>query len=496
MSAFPDSRTARTRSCGSRTSGAERFGGAAWGRRAGDRARRRSTRFAFLQNARRTRRSTRARPCPGPRPRSTRARARARPPRARVARAHQHARELLRVSNPSPSTSPLSKSSARGRESAASSALRLWRRGGEAPRGAGRTRARTRPVSGYGFCSRGSTTGTTGHRARRGRRSAETSRGADAASPRRGAPFDLAPPARRRRPRRKAPPPRTSRRRPRRTRTSSPSPRRRTRVRSRSPRRAARARRRGGSWRRPRRRRRRGTCAPRTPSPGTAGATAVTRACLRWSASSRCRSRRTRSRRRRAGASRTRVREARARARRRRRRAPPAATPPRRRRRRNRQKIHASASSRPTLDATDAGEVVQNAGVFFLRGGRRIRDAEGVSRVYTSIVGGRRVVGTSARGFFFFLPGRDAKEKPKRSAGSSDFHFGERRTLLESSRGLRRFGRPHARAHAERWETDLRGRSSARARVMVPSASASERYNACARGRMRGGEPSVRRRGG
>jgi hypothetical protein len=61
-------------------------------------------------------------------------------------------------------------------------------------------------------------------------------------------------------------------------------------------------------------------------------------------------------------------------------------------------------------------------------------------------------------------PGRDAKEKPKRSAGSGLSLWRTTNVARELERRLRRFGRPHARAHAERGETDLRGRT-ARARA-------------------------------
>jgi len=47
------------------------------------------------------------------------------------------------------------------------------------------------------------------------------------------------------------------------------------------------------------------------------------------------------------------------------------------------------------------------------------------------------------------------------------------------------FGRPDACAQRKAGDGPARA-NSARAHVMVPSASASERYNACARGRMEG----------
>ena len=157
------------------------------------RARRRSTRFAFCKT-RGTRRSTRARPCPGPRPRSTRARARARPPRARVARAHQHARELLRGEQPVAVDVPFVEIlGARARKRRVQR-LRLWRRGGEAPRGReGLARGHDR-FRVMGFV----------REVRRPERPV-IERGADAVplkrlaarrgGPRRGAPFAFAPPA-------------------------------------------------------------------------------------------------------------------------------------------------------------------------------------------------------------------------------------------------------------------------------------------------------------
>jgi hypothetical protein len=120
--------------------------------------------------------------------------------------------------------------------------------------------------------------------------------------------------------------------------------------------------------------------------------------------------------------------------------------------------------SRPTLDATDAGGRLSRTPESVFCEVDVARDTEGVSRVYTRITrftrflsgGGvswerQRAVGAGTR--------RERKAETLCGIGRN---FGERRTLLE--RLLRRFGRPHARAHAERGETDLRGRT-ARARA-------------------------------
>ena len=85
------------------------------------RARRRSTRFAFLQKARYSSKHTRPSLSRSTSPKHTRTSSSASASRAWHERTSTPA-SSSGVSNPSPSTSPLSKSSARGRESAASSA--------------------------------------------------------------------------------------------------------------------------------------------------------------------------------------------------------------------------------------------------------------------------------------------------------------------------------------------------------------------------------------
>jgi hypothetical protein len=98
-------------------------------------------------------------------------------------------------------------------------------------------------------------------------------------------------------------------------------------------------------------------------------------------------------------------------------------------------------------------------------------------------------VGTSARGWR-----RDATRKKSRNALRDRTKFWRTTNVArEASSAFRKT--PRSRPRGEGGDGPARA-NSARARVMVPSASASERYNACARGRMQGGEPSVRRRGG
>ena len=140
--------------------------------------------------------------------------------------------------------------------------------------------------------------------------------------------------------------------------------------------------------------------------------------------------------------------------------APPAATPPRRRRRRNRQKTPARLRrpGRRSTPRTRGGGGPERRSLFFARW---------TSFIWTCVYEDHEVYAVFERGEACrgnvsarLAPGRDAKEKPKRSAGSSQKLWRTTNVARELERRLRRFGRPHARAHAERWETDLRGRTA------------------------------------